>query len=91
MSHRELILRHLEDYGSITPWEAMMEYGIMRLGARVYDLRRAGWPITTTLEYRINRYGTAVRYARYSMEGKHGHQQMPGVRDGGAAPGPLEV
>lgn len=73
-THRVLILRHLQDYGSITPWEAMMEYGIMRLGARVFDLRRAGWPITTTMESRVNRYGAAVRYARYKLEGKRGGQ-----------------
>lgn len=35
MTQTEQVLRHLQDYGSITPVEAMAEYGIMRLGARI--------------------------------------------------------
>lgn len=79
MTHKALILRHLNDYGSITAWEAVKDYGIMRLGARVWDLRHAGWPITTTMEVSVNRYGMPVRYARYSLEVQHGDQQVSGV------------
>ena len=35
MTQSEKILRHLKDYGSITPLEALQEYGCMRLGARM--------------------------------------------------------
>ena len=49
MTQCERILRHLEDYGSITSLEAMSEYGIMRLASRVNDLRRLGYPIVTEL------------------------------------------
>lgn len=91
MTHKALILRHLNDYGSITPWEAVKEYGILRLGARVFDLRRAGWPITTTMEASTNRYGMPVRYARYSLEEGHGDQQMPGVQTSGVAAGAVEI
>ena len=35
MSQVEKILRHIEMYGSITPLEAMKEYGIMRLASRM--------------------------------------------------------
>ena len=37
---KERILRHLEDYGSITTWEAIKEYGCTRLGHYIYLLRR---------------------------------------------------
>ena len=42
MTQCDRILRHLEDAGSITQAEAMSEYGIMRLAARIADLRGRG-------------------------------------------------
>ena len=68
MTQRERILRHLKHYGSITQLEAMREYGIMRLGARIYDLRRDGYVIIKTTETTRNRYGEACSYARYRLE-----------------------
>lgn len=62
------VLRHLLDTGSITSAEAMQEYGVMRLAARINDLRRQGYPIETEILTGKNRYGDAVKYARYSME-----------------------
>lgn len=63
----ERILRHLNDYGSITAQDAVREYGCMRLGARIYDLKRQGHDIRTTFEVSVNRYGEKVNYARYTM------------------------
>lgn len=40
MTQTEKVLRHMKRFGSITPLEAMEEYGIMRLGARIWDLKR---------------------------------------------------
>lgn len=42
MTQCERILRHLQDYGSITQAEAVTEYGCYRLGARVFDLKAQG-------------------------------------------------
>ena len=42
MTQTEKVLRHMKRFGSITPLEAMEEYGIMRLGARIWDLKREG-------------------------------------------------
>lgn len=39
MTQCERILRHLQDYGSITQAEAVTEYGCYRLGARIWDLK----------------------------------------------------
>ena len=63
----ERILRHLQDYGSITPVEAMAEYGIMRLGARIWDLKKQGHVISTERETGKNRYGEKTAYARYRL------------------------
>lgn len=68
MNQTEMILRHMEKSGSITPLEAMQEYGIMRLGARIWDLRHAGHGITSELVTGQNRYGETTRYAKYTLE-----------------------
>ena len=67
MTQNEMILTHLRDFGSITPVEAMKEYGCMRLGARIYNLKREGHDIRTERETHKNRYGKSVTYARYVM------------------------
>lgn len=70
MTQSERILRHLEDYGSITQMDAMQDYGIMRLASRVNDLRREGHPIITERVEGRNRYGENCHWARYRMGGK---------------------
>ena len=67
MSQCNRVLQHLQAYGSITPLEAMQEYGIMRLGARIYDLKKMGYSIDRIIETGKNRYGESTSYARYSL------------------------
>ncbi|MBS5666844.1 MAG: helix-turn-helix domain-containing protein [Firmicutes bacterium] len=64
----ERILRHLQDYGSITQAEAVTEYGCYRLGARIWDLRAQGVPIKSETVTGKNRYGERTCFARYSLE-----------------------
>lgn len=42
MKQAERVLKYMRDFGSITQLEAMQDLGCMRLGARVYDLKREG-------------------------------------------------
>lgn len=70
MSQCNRVLQHLQAYGSITPLEAMQEYGIMRLGARIYDLKKMGYSINSSRETGENRYGESISYARYSLNEK---------------------
>ena len=67
LSQNEMIAMHLKEYGSITAREAYNNYGIMRLSARIHDLRATGMNIDTTEETKPNRYGVKTRYARYSL------------------------
>lgn len=67
MTQNEKILRHLQDFGSITTMEAFTEYGCTRLSARIKDLRNDGHRIRTTFETAQNRYGDKVSYARYTL------------------------
>ena len=62
------VLHFIETEGSITPLDALREFGCMRLASRVSDLKRKGYPITREMEKTKNRYGETIRYARYRME-----------------------
>lgn len=67
MTQEQKILRHLEDFGSITPMDAIRDYSIMRLGARIWDLRHKGHDIETIMEYGVNRYGEPTKWAKYRL------------------------
>lgn len=69
MTQCDMILRYMQDTGSITPWEAMREFGCMRLGARIWDLKKRGVEISRELVKDRNRYGKSVSYARYRVAG----------------------
>ena len=68
MTQCEKVIRHMEDYGSITSLEAMSEYGIMRLASRITDLKRLGYPVQRVMENGKNRYGEPTSYARYYLK-----------------------
>ena len=64
------ILKYMMDFGSITPIEALKDLGVMRLGARIYDLEKQGFEILHERESGKNRYGEKTSYARYRLEKK---------------------
>lgn len=66
----ERVLRYMQDFGSITPLQALGDLGVMRLGARIWDLKQAGYPITRRMVGSKNRYGESVSYAEYRLEDK---------------------
>ena len=65
MTQKERIRQYLDDFGSITPLEALKDLGIMRLGARIWEMIREGDPIVRETVTDKNRYGQTTRYARY--------------------------
>lgn len=67
MTQNELILEHLSKKGPITPAEAMEQYGVYRLGARISELREQGYPIETYVSTGKTRYGKKYRVACYGL------------------------
>ena len=59
------VLRHLQEHGSITSLEAIELFGATRLSAIIFNLRRAGYDISTETVGTKDRYGHAVNYAKY--------------------------
>ncbi len=70
MTQNEMILAHMKRHGSISPKEASENYGVMRLGARIYDLKKEGHLIMTRNEKSVNRFGDPIHYARYLYVGE---------------------
>lgn len=63
------IIQYMKDYGSITPLDAIREFGCMRLAARIADIKKTGdYVIIKEMETSKNRYLETIRYARYRLE-----------------------
>lgn len=67
MKQTERILQYMRDFGSITQLEAIRDISCMRLGARIFDLKREGYEIKKEMETSKNRYGEDTSYARYRL------------------------
>ena len=70
MTQCERVLKYMHDFGSINPMQAMKDLGVYRLGARIYDLKKAGHHISRRMVSAKNRYGEAVSFAEYRLEGE---------------------
>ena len=70
MTQCERVLKYMQDFGTINPLQAMGDLGVMRLAARVGDLRREGHQISRRMVAGKNRYGEAVSFAEYRLEDK---------------------
>ena len=68
MKQSERVLKYMQDFETITQLQALSDLGVMRLGARIYDLKRDGHMISRRMVTRKNRYGEAVSFAEYRLE-----------------------
>jgi hypothetical protein len=62
-SQERAILGHLQQGKSLTQIDALRLFGSFRLGARVYNLRRKGYPIASRIVERNHK-----RVAEYTFE-----------------------
>lgn len=63
-SQTKRILAYLQKGSGITPLYALRMFGCLRLGARIYDLKKAGHSIATE----IVDVGDGKRVARYKLD-----------------------
>jgi hypothetical protein len=59
------VLNHLRRYGSITAKTAYLEYGIQRLSAIIFNLRKDGYRILSSPMITKNRFGHTTRFVKY--------------------------
>lgn len=57
MTQRDIILWHPQNIGTLTRAQAMSEYGIVELPARIVELKRLGYNITSEKGTSTNRFG----------------------------------
>ena len=60
-----MILKYLDDFGSISPMEAFRDLGITKLATRISELSRRGYSFNKSMETAKNRYGQDCRFMRY--------------------------
>lgn len=63
----DVILEHLKNYGTITSMEAFDLYGVTRLAAIIYRLRKSYNIVGEDLEC-TNRYGRRVTFSEYKLK-----------------------
>ena len=65
MTQCQKILKYMDDFGSITPLDAMNDLGVMRLAARISDIKKMGIEISKDTVSGRNRYNKPIKFARY--------------------------
>ena len=65
MTQCERILKYMEDFGSISSFQAFGDLGITRLASRIHDLKRMGVAIESETRTAKNRYGESTHYSVY--------------------------
>lgn len=63
----EMILDHMNRFGSITTLEAFNNYGCTRLASRIHEIRRMGIIVNVETVAVKNRYEETVHVARYKL------------------------
>ena len=67
LNQKEKVMRHLNNYGSITPLDAFRDYGIMRLAAVIFNLKEDGNDIDSEMISSSNRFGEKVSFSEYKL------------------------
>jgi hypothetical protein len=67
ITKKQMVLDYLRKHGDITPIEAWQEFDVMRLADLIFQAKKAGWQINTEPQYRTNRAGQNINYAKYVL------------------------
>lgn len=81
-TQRFKILAYIKEHGEITQRDAI-RLGCYRLGARIYDLRRAGYDVVSRLKAVPRADGTSAHIAVYSLRKEE--KEDAEIRDDGQA------
>lgn len=68
LNQADRIINYINEFGSITGYEAMRDLGVMCFHSRMTELKKAGYQFASVIEQSKNRYGEAIRYYRYKLD-----------------------
>lgn len=63
----ERILDYMDQFGSITQYDALKDLGVMRLASRISELKKKGYPIQSEVVSVKNRFEEDCYIKRYSL------------------------
>ena len=66
-TQKELILKYIKDFGSISSWDAYKDLGNTQLGTRIFELKQKGYVFTKERIKTKNRYGNDSHYDKYRL------------------------
>lgn len=67
ITRKQRVLDAMRGYGSISPWYAINNLGNTRLAASIFDLKKDGHEISTSIETGRNKFGDIIKYAKYTL------------------------
>lgn len=69
MTHKDRVLKYMQEFGSISSLEAFKDLGNTRLSASIWILiHKDGIEIDSITETSKNRYGETTHYSRYYLK-----------------------
>lgn len=68
MNQEQKIINYVERFGSITTLDAFRDLAITRLSARIFNIKKLGYKVSSEREKSKNRFGEEVNYNRYFIE-----------------------
>ena len=66
-TQKQRVIDYIQEFGSISTWEAYADLGITQLGARIDQLKKEVYEFETEWESKKNRYGDNTTYKRYRI------------------------
>lgn len=66
-NQRRMVLKHLQEHGSITSMQAFELYGITRLSSIIHHFRKMNINVHTLMIDGKTRYGNSCKYAKYIL------------------------
>lgn len=76
ISQNKKVLNYIVEHGSIDNARAVSDLRIYRLGARIKNLRDAGYNITTVMHYDKDEYGNPTNWGEYFLDDIRGNQRV---------------
>jgi hypothetical protein len=66
-TQRDKVLSYIQQFGSITSWQAYSDLGVTQLGARIWELKKQGYIFDKTRVNTTNRLGEKTHYDIYTL------------------------
>lgn len=67
LSQKQRVINHLEKHGSITTWDAFIKYGITRISAIIFNLKKDGYKFQEEWITRNSKRNGKTQFKKYIL------------------------